>query len=526
MPLIRLTTTDPHGIFNSHMNGGLLVQPNSQIALDSATFQVRREALTINQSNFQVGFQITNADTHIARLSFGEYNSDDFQVFFDDFEAKLNGEIGKLKGNLEIKTASEIGKQFQMSLADESIKIKCDKARASPRGADLLANAPPKTLNGVANTKCIAVTNLNANAAALSSASKTTLGADSYKATTSQTHPIAKGCGIHRVRCNTLANVGGSADGFSIGLHETNPKSYTGVRDMTINDVAHGIKAVTSYDAAGEQTGHYRYVIDGLSYPTSVLISPAKKTGSTLTKDILSLEVAAGKIRGVVYQAQDGQNPPLVNVLFTDDHDNNTDLFASYTLHGAGNTAAAGATSAYSCLIDQIRFTPDPYKQPIDPLVTSDTELLGGSGTTNQYNQPTIHQITFSGGVSNWLGYSSPRLPVVKGTFQVEFTAASIFKPELFKSSFLLQTLSFPIESFDAGAREGGRVNILSAIPFDAESEAVQYSPKSRVFLDLNNAKAMLLGELRFRLLRKDYSPCNLVGMSTLVVDVRAAKGK
>ena len=524
MPLIRLTTTNPNGIFNNYIDGGLLLQPNSQIALGSASFQVRREALTINESNFQVGFQITGTDTHIARLSFGHYNSDDFQVFFDDFEAKLNREIGQLKSNLEIKTASEIGKQFQMSLVDESIKITCDKAKAAPRGADLLANAPPKTLNGVANTTCVAVTNLNA--AALSSASKTTLGADSYKATTSQTHPIAKGCGIHRVRCNTLANVGGSADGFSIGLHETNPKSYTSVRDMTINDVAHGIKAVTSYDAAGEQTGHYRYVIDGLSFLTSVLISPAKKTGSTLTKDILSLEVAAGKIRGVVYQAQDGQNPPLVNVLFTDDYDNNTDLFASYTLHGAGNTAAPGATSAYSCLIDQIRFTPDPYKQPIDPLVTSDTELLGGSGTTDQYNQPTNHQITFSGGVSKWLGFSSPRLPVTKGTFQVEFTAGSIFKPELFKSSFLLQTLSFPIESFDADSGEGGRVNVLSAIPFDAESEAVQYSPKNLVYLDLNNAKVMLLGELRFRLLRKDYSTCNLVGMSTLVVDLRAAKEK
>ena len=69
-------------------------------------------------------------------------------------------------------------------------------------------------------------------------------------------------------------------------------------------------------------------------------------------------------------------------------------------------------------------------------------------------------------------------------------------------------------------------MNVLSAIPFDAESEAVQYSPKSRVFLDLNNAKVMLLGELRFRLLRKDYSPCNLVGTSTLVVDLRAAKEK
>ena len=58
---------------------------------------------------------------HIARLSFGHYNSDDFQVFFDDFEAKLNREIGQLKSNLEIKTASEIGKQFQMLLVDESI---------------------------------------------------------------------------------------------------------------------------------------------------------------------------------------------------------------------------------------------------------------------------------------------------------------------------------------------------------------------------------------------------------------------
>ena len=57
---------------------------------------------------------------HIAHLSFGEYNSDDFQVFLmtlkQSWMAKLNA-----NGSPEIKGASEIGKQFQMLLVDESI---------------------------------------------------------------------------------------------------------------------------------------------------------------------------------------------------------------------------------------------------------------------------------------------------------------------------------------------------------------------------------------------------------------------
>lgn len=520
MRILRLTTTESSSIFDSYLDGEVLVEPNSQIALASVSCELDSESIRIDSSNSKVLFNVSDTAPHIARLPVGTFSGENFRVFFSNFETTLNQTIGDLDANQEIKTASEIGKQFQILLVGERIQISCNKAQASPRGADLLANAALKTLNGVANTKCVAVTNLNANTAALSSASKTTLGADSYKATTFQTHPIAKGCGIHRARCRALRDVGGSADGFSIGLHETSPTFYTENRDMAIDDVAYGIKAVTSYGAAGEQTGSYRYVIDGISFPTSVPISEAKLSASSTKKDVVSLEISNGKIRGVIYQAQDGQNPPLVNVLFTDDYDNNTDLFASYTLHGAGNTAAAGATSAYSCLIDQMRFTPDPYQQPPDSLVATDTELLGGSGTTNQYNQPTNHRITFPPAVGKWLGFDSPEL-FSKGSFQVGFSATSAFRPSILNNAILLEMLSFSVDSFDLTPNKRKRANLLAVIPFNGASYALKYEPNELAFLSMNNAKKLNLREIQCRLVREDYSPLKMLGMASLILCVR-----
>ncbi len=123
MKLVRLTQNPPVSktndfcIFNSNFQVNLNLEPNSQVALQSLSFQLLDEGLIITPDNTPIVVSITNDGVdlqYIMYLPSRSYSETEYQQFFNDFMFALN------KGLTFI--SNYLGTEWRVSL-DESNKF-------------------------------------------------------------------------------------------------------------------------------------------------------------------------------------------------------------------------------------------------------------------------------------------------------------------------------------------------------------------------------------------------------------------
>ena len=578
MKLLRLTTENSNGIFDSSLDQELTIEPNSQMALGSAALELLDKGLEITSANNKITFQVSNGvalapGSRTTRLTPGVYNSSNFLDFFTDFNRKLNSGLGKLEttpggggttGAIGLGTNSnEIGKQWRITKGEgQDIVIACNQSPSHPlRTRDLDKHVASKLFPGEATTSPIVVSNTGGTE--LASGSKIAFDNDNYFCSYANENPITRGCGIHRVRIKTLANrnTAGGADprggsGFSISLHNDaptfqgstfqgtgNPLNYLDQRSMNISDIKYGIRCESVIDInTGQQTGLYKYIIDGK------LLSPGVDDGNAAVpilavgaddtkKDVVSLEIVSvdGQkiVRGCVYKAQQASPlTPSCKLLFTAPYQDET-LFGSYTFHGGG----LNQNGDYGCRVNAIRWTADPYIEGTEGVAkfsrdhVLEGEQGGALGSTTPVFQNTgrsNHSILFDKiDIPEWLGYDPPdKTLAIVSSSPVAFRADLAFSPNLENDCFLLEMLNLPIDSYDYEPSKKKRMNLLSVFPFDDSLGKCIYDPNNLIFLDLRNKEKLRLRDIRCRILRSDYSEVNLTGVSSLVIYVKGAGEK
>lgn len=548
MRLLRFTSSDPAGIFNSYLNQELEIKPDSQIALGAVALEIDDNDLVIDATNSVVTFQCSAGQIRTFRLAHGNYTSANFQDLFDDFMDKANAVLGAVGATGAITSAAEVGKQVVIRKAKNGKnQIGFNFVNAQPFGTDITLDAPQKDL-GAGAVRCVDGT-AQATSACRIFRNAATGNAD-YRATTAQRIPISRGCGVHRARLETLTNSGGGgagALGASISLHKAtaqggtgNPLTYIDNRDMVIGDIEFGIKALSQFGGGGgAQNGYYQFILNGvLTDPAPADRVAISATGVVNTHDVMALEVCQGQVRGVVYKNVPGQNAAQCNVLFSVPHPvagyvaTYGELSASYTLHGAGTSVPNPAVR-----LGSIRYTPDPYLMervegfsfdafPVDPE-TGDGPIQA-STPTGQSPAPSNHDLQFTGTeVSSWLGFDTARQPSndVTGFLLARniafFNAQNVFQSLILNDCFMVEMLNLNIDSYDFFDEQRQRKNILAFLPFnDTESKCI-FQPSNQNFLDLNNKHSIRLNEVKLRIVRKDYSEVQLVGLSSVVVFIK-----
>jgi len=578
MKLLRLTTENSNGIFDSSLDQELTIEPNSQMALGSAALELLDKGLEITSANNKITFQVANGvaaapGSRTTRLTPAFYNSSNFLDFFTDFNRKLNTGLGKTEqtpggggttGAIGLaQSSNEIGKQWRITKGQgQDIVIDCRQSPSHPlRTRDLRKHVAIKQFPGEATTDPIVVSNTDGTE--LAGGSKIALNNNNYFCSYANENPMTRGCGIHRVRVKTLANrasagnpdpLGGS--GFSISLHNDaptfqdvngfqgtgNPLNYLDQRNMTISDIKYGIRCASVIAPGGNQTGFYQYVIDGKLLTPGAddnnLTVPILAVGNDDTrKDVVSLEIVTvdGEkiVRGCVYKSQDaGPTTPICNTLFTRPYQDET-LFGSYSFHGGGRNN----NGDFGCRVNAVRWTADPYIEKGDGVAKFsrdhilEDEAVSALGSTTPVFQNTgrsNHSVLFDKiDIPEWLGYDPPdqTLAIVSSS-PVAFRADLAFSPNLENDCFLLEMLNLPIDSYDYEPSKKKRMNLLSVFPFDDSLGKCIYDPNNLIFLDLRNKEKLRLRDLRCRILRSDYSEVNLTGMSSLVIYVKGAGEK
>ena len=124
MKLIRLTSTNSDGHFNNDFYEDIILDKNSQIALQNASFEIDVARIVLDASNNTIIFQLTNGNQRIAKLTPGIYNNSNFENLLTDIGAKLNSRLSN--------TGKELGTQWRCILeSSKKITTEYKTVRAS-----------------------------------------------------------------------------------------------------------------------------------------------------------------------------------------------------------------------------------------------------------------------------------------------------------------------------------------------------------------------------------------------------------
>jgi hypothetical protein len=118
-----------------------------------------------------------------------------------------------------------------------------------------------------------------------------------------------------------------------------------------------------------------------------------------------------------------------------------------------------------------------------------------------------------------------------KGDMFIGLRFVARFQPFfLRKDSFIVETLSIPLESYNSSINKykpnalqtnGSRRNILATIPFTDSEALVQYEPNEIVYIDIKNDTKLNLRNIEMRVLDNNFEPIRIIGEAdiTLLID-------
>jgi len=527
MKLLRITSDTEDGTFNGFLNQEITLGKKSQIALQSATFEVADRALIIDNTNDTITFQTANAtgtQTVVLNHTDGvggnpvEYNSTNLDVFFNDFTNKANCQFAITRNN-------QIGKQFRIKTHnDGKVEASFASSAFNNRIGELQSNISLAQVNGVNNAPTLAIP----NTALISNISTTDnqVGASQYQAFTFYNFPICRGAGIFRIHLNDFERKDATHNGgFTFALSTRNP--HTATTAFTNADIVAGIQCL-SFEAVAANTV-YSSIINGVATPNALRVDQGILAASNGMNDFIELAVSTNNVGGIgtgrniemnVYRRTNDADgifglQQLATTPYATNAQAGDDLYAYVFLHGSNNGQA-------SCILDIPRYTADPFLENVNNPVFRENDVEPpalGVKPNPPRNRNTIHNLNLGDdSLYEWLGYNRGIQPPQTG-FNIDFKADNIFGSKIIAEAFLVQLLNLPVEAYDTF--RNGRENILAVIPESDEDLNVIYEPNGLYFIDMNNDFPIKVTNIRLRLLRQDYSQVRTKGLSSIVLYIK-----
>lgn len=484
MKLIRLQTEDNEGIFSTNFDSDITIKPNSQVALQSATFKEVPEELTIHGGNDELSFQVKAGKVISINIANNTYNSSNEADLRKDIQDKLNAGLA-LDGK-------QIGLQFKVDTTNPLDQPDC-RMNFSYKRSKLFNN-----VQLLANGNAIATSINNAGQ------SKDVVGSATSNAPTTTdnaryvvTSPFGKGCSVWRARIIRLTNNGSGIDdnGFTLGLSETAPSEFS-TPTMSQTQKTYFIQTMRFGEDYKFKT-KTQAVQDSGTEPENVAGGP--------TADTLEIALVGGKIVGKVYQ-QTG-----TTTFFSEDYVAGTNLYPFITFQGA----------LTSTQVDMLRGTIDPYATTHTQL-GHDENLLGDGLTATPPQPPknnagvqSVNILTLTEDVRSFFGYKS-RIITIQAGGNCDIVAFLMYSQQVTTNSYIIELRNFNLESYDS--QTGTRRNIVAVLPTTDINQLVEYEPNTPLFIDMNNKETKNIKHILARILRTDSSTPNLAGISQITL--------
>ena len=517
MRLLRTTTTNTSGLFNSFLNQDLVIKPYSKIALGGISATVEQDVIVIGADNntFQFSTSNTGGNPNVRQITIpeGSYDTSNFQRLLNEMNILINSSLGVFSAGpkITITNANNIGKQALISIDDKGVaQIQFDQAVSEAHHDEIVGNSYQGNIVLAAGTT--------------EDTFRFTSSADAVNPTYSTAsyfnNVMCTGVGVFRARIAKLQGSAAGGDlGFTIGIMKSNPANiigHTHSSPLAVTDISFGIQILNPF------TGKYQIIENGalLAAVDSGDINAANNVslGTNATafrnNDVLSIEICSGQIRLVVYQNDPGApNAPHTRVLksFPYTGTDAVDYYGMIALHG----------SSSNLNISSVKFTANPYLEPEVNRIFGEDAVVGAATPGGQGTIATVSTITFPNiEFANWLGYKRISYTGASTKGLVTFAGDNRFKSSIVNDLYLVELLNIQLESYDTF--EEGRKNILALVPYDDVNSKVAYDPNNLIFLDLNNRDSINLTSLKMRLVRADYSTPDLSGLTSAILYIKS----
>lgn len=486
MRLIRLTTTDSQAIFNASFSDDILFKKDSSIALQNVSIEAQASTITLNGQNNSITYQNSAKGNLQVNLNAGTYDDSNIDTLLTDVEDKLNGNTGFTTGEANFR---ELGMEWK------SEKNSDNKVSIGYKIGTYITNLMANTWSYDAG-KVQYVTTSNGIWSKLAGL------AESADPTSYMFFKnfIARGCGFTRGKIYTLENTAGGSyneTGMCVGLTRRDLVDFD-PDNFTMADIAYGIACRIT----GGGVRQYRIIVDGVQTASAEPVTYAPNSNDN---DVMELMIVGNKVKFFIYHNSGGGLPVEIH---EEDYTAGQKLYPVNVFFGTQADARLRIPT----------LTESPYVANPTPPITEAVEV-GATPVPIPRKDKADNFLEFqSTDLANFLGYQNARQPQ-NGFYNVKeqtYIADEKFSGAVKADAFLVESLTLPLDSYDSFVNQ--RKNILAVIPESDATGAVIYEPSTPFFIDVKNENDLILRNLRFRIVKNDYTPFNLRGLATLTL--------
>lgn len=511
------------GIFDAQFKEEIIIEENSEIALQSTLINRNINFLELGQFNNEITCRInTDGDSKVS-FPIGTYTKTNLLSFMKQAQNSLNKKL-KLYMTDTGGTVRAVGRKINFLIdASEKVNITYKQEpviRYETKSASIGSVDWIKGRNGDLNFK--GGTGVD-NQGGYFTADNPEAVLENYAL---PRHYFSKGCGVLRAKIALHNNTNaGIPAGMLIGLVSTELVDKVNDGTLALNDISYGIRTNTNF--LNEQVFQIK-TPDSATWVDTTIAASDNSTFASLTNDVLFLRLDEGKLKiGVI---RHGDSNVLAILLSSTDYDfGTTDGEKSYMpivcVFGDENTSRL--TKLSSTLDSDITQNLDRIKNyDTETTEYSSTEfsaatlaVVGQTGTVKlpvRFDFPTID-------MANFFGYNSQIQSSVDTNVDFEYEANNIISILLSTSTYLIELLNLSVDSYHSG--EKGRKNILSSVPVVENNVGlIQYEPANLIYVALNNKYKQTIRNIRARVITNEFNSISTQGTSELNLLIRKQK--
>jgi len=554
MKLIRLSTTN-NGHFKSAFGNDMTIAPKSKMALLNLTFQSDIGAIPGMQivGGSSMSLENSLSNTRTIPLAPDDFDDGDFTRFKQTIEYHLNSLPQTSYGRETLNTQANTSGSGWRIIEDTNGKLVLEFSYApltnplhilAPDGSGyntIMSHDPSITqvAFGGADNRFATISKDEAEPATLGRANN--LLADV---------PMAQGSAWFSARVHNLTDngVAGENNGFGIGVSKV-PLSSVGINpgDEIPSEHRH-------YEIRVNRPGEPYVIIKDSGLESTTVHNPENTsflaTSNNNLHDVITIELDNGKLEQVLYQNQNGGSVGARYVLATTTVNPGEKFYPYIYIRGA----------KLHCDIDLVNYVADPFYEFADRSILENRDYDGWAngqdalmangaanigrhlpnvksapdGTSQRWDNDDSITVGIPQNILNALGFSNfsdtdsslfifaSRLINASTAFGWEERADVL--PKVYSSdNFLVESMSVPLDSFDASqveyngsnifnpnmSKNGRRKNILNALGFsnfsDTDSSLFRFASR------LINASTAFGWEERADVLPKVYSSDNFL---------------
>ncbi len=489
MRLIRLTTDDDNGNFDSQFSTDIEIKKDQKIALQSASFQEIENTLILDNTNnnIQFDYDFDNTKEFTIELAEGTFDGSNFETLLNDITDKLNEKLPHEAGKV-------LGMQMKAQLNGDN-KIQIGYLR------DVLSTVDDRIARGEVSLNST-VQGVSANQFTVAKAQTEGDSIDD-KCKYISNVPIGPGSKSFRVQLNHFTSNGGGTknNGFRMGLTTVSPDAWRAKTTMTDAELGTYVEFVRAGVPYNVKSG------PGIALQASAVTASAVADDSN-DNDYIEFSIGDDTIKATIYSTNPNTTTTIINKIYTPSVQG-AEYYPYISFQG----------SQTNLKLMKVRNHIDPFHQSQinvnhNSLSSKHGPELGANPPPAPVENPlTTNTMILDDAIAGFFGYNKS-IFFLQGRNQVFFISEKIFTPTLQNVGFMIELNNIQIESYNSAT--GERQNIIASIPQNTawDRAIVEYEANNLYFIDVN--QDISLRNVKARILRIDGSQPSLLGTSVI----------